>query len=197
MATMKWGQWIQQRALLCGIATKREMATRCNVTPKVVAAWYAADLPLRLRDTSVEAIATALVTHPEVVKHDYQRFDPSLAPTRDDFHSEEIEKFAGTELLRLAKEAGYVELVALMTEHALVSQIQNALEVLSGTELVQVAKLCRSLRDMAFARMDDRTAEAGELYNEVLRIDSLRWNKILKEQKEKLISAVEKRIRPK
>lgn len=188
----KWGDWVRMRALTLGISTKKEMASICGVNPKVVAAWYETDLPFRMRESSIEAIAKALDTHPQVIKTDYIHYDPQSAPTREEF--EEVELFANApdELLRLARLAGYKELADNLLESKLRGEISSAIEILGLDDLRPVYSLCRNLLAKAMSELPITETATDAMMEESRQRNDAFWK-----QREALRTQVEKRLRPK
>ena len=185
---MKWGDWIRTRAASLGIATKKELAKRCGVTQKIVANWYAADLPLRIRASSFDALASVLETHPDVIHFRYDEYDPASAPSRDAYDGGQLFKLAPNEMLNLAQQAGYTELANELRDSLRHGVIESCLELLSGDALKLVYDLCRKLASDALAKEIDPTDLRGE---------AKQFNAKLEQQRNAIISQVEKQIRPK
>jgi len=185
---MKWGDWIRTRALIMDIPTKKEMAKRCSVTQKIVANWYAAALPIRIRETSINAIADTLDTHPDVIRSRYEEYDPASAPSQREYDGGQLFKLAPYQMWNLAKQAGFTELADELRDALRTYEIKSFLEILSGADLEAVRDFCRLLITKKMSEDIDVSQ---------MREESERFNSTIQEQRRELMSQVEKRLRPK
>lgn len=184
---MKWGDWIRLRATFVGFSSQKELADATHVNPKVVANWYQLDVPSRIRSTSYEALAEALGTHPDVIRRDFGRYDPTDAPSREEYESTTFDD-ARRSLMKLAQEHGLIELASEYAERDIRSKISSLLEVLEYNALIRVLELCRQLHRESEARFDQQLERAGEVFDAALKRDSERWTEIVNAQKKELMA---------
>lgn len=186
-----WGNWIHARAQVCGISTQKDLSEAVGVSRKVVSGWYRSEARPRLRDSSVRELAISLNTHPDIIKHGYVQTDPAEAPTENDYWDLTIEKNAEAEILRLAVEAGYTELISIVSANLMRDQIRNYITELNPENLREIWKRSQILYGQ---QVNNRMMSAGGMWDDNLSQAISQATRLYNEMIQDQLKAVRKKI---
>ena len=192
-----WGNWIKRRAFLMGYETQKALSEAVDVSPQVVSSWFSSDFPPRLRKSSVNRLADVLETHHGVITSDWYKTAPEDAPRVEDYDEGIFIDQALAEMIRLAKEAGYVELAGNLSESMIRKKIDHYLELLHGNDLVEICRLCARLHDKSMSDFEQKMKEMGDIFTDTVMADAQRWQEILEQQQRAVNLKIETNLRGK
>lgn len=165
-----------------GISSQKALAEAVGVTQKIVSGWMKSDLPPRLRATSIEKLAEALMTHPDVITYRFVEYDPENAPFYDDYEQRKHLSEATVAHIQLAREQGYHTLANYLAESVLNRKIQGFMEILGGPELQALYRFAKRLYVHALESGERDMLEDPELFEKKITEEAEEFNRMLQEE---------------